>query len=674
MSDITANLVIGMPAQLFTLARSFKANANGKIYIGQPDTDPTNPANQIQVYVENEDGSHIPVPQPIIINAGGFPVLNGQIKKFVTVQNYSMAVYDAYNSQQFYFENVAKYDPDQLRQQLEDLDSPEKYPELYIPGWRDEGSVKGWGAKGDYVTDDTTAINAAVAAAGEGGIVYFPRGVYRYVGSLILPPGVKLIGEGSPTMQIAPIESDDKRYMRPGYKHLIPGSSILFSGSATRSKSTARSDRFASFTYALSTSLDYPNQITGLGIIQDMDVYDAAGALTSPSTDNRSNYNCGLLINDATHCSFSDVCVFGYWPVAGTAIVGQASVSNPDYNYFDRFSTTGDIGLAIVGSQNSGTGAEGISGNTFSQCRIHDRTHHDRVGSSVADLGTNAIYVDGVTQVNTNIAGVKFIGCCIRTTVEVPVKLDHCQDVAFIGCTTEMVTNAKYAPAATKHITGTANTGRVVLSGNRMLSSFENIEILAATIKGPLLVDDDSAGVQFFAKDGAGICHGVTDEISGDPFIQFTTDFTNVTRGFNLRYNKATQSLSVNYDNANSLKFNSDGTIEAPNGIKQKLSAGGRVSRTIAAGAITLPTNSSYISVESEGAAATDDLDTINGGVEGDIIILTSFTSAHDITVKDGTNLRLNGDFVLTTSEDTITLMKSISGFWLEISRSDNSL
>ncbi|EFD4927008.1 hypothetical protein F2M41_17325 [Escherichia coli] len=118
MSDITANLVIGMPAQLFTLARSFKANANGKIYIGQPDTDPTNPANQIQVYVENEDGSHMPVPQPIIINAGGFPVLGGQIKKFVTVQNYSMSIYDAYNAQQFYFEDVAKYDPDQFSKRL----------------------------------------------------------------------------------------------------------------------------------------------------------------------------------------------------------------------------------------------------------------------------------------------------------------------------------------------------------------------------------------------------------------------------------------------------------------------------------------------------------------------------------------------------------------------------
>lgn len=119
MSDITANIVVSMPSQLFTMPRSFKAVANGKIYIGQIDTDPVNPANQIPVYLENENGSHVQVAQPIVINAGGYPVYNGQLAKFVTVQGHSMAVYDAYNTQQFYYPNVLKYDPDQLRQELE---------------------------------------------------------------------------------------------------------------------------------------------------------------------------------------------------------------------------------------------------------------------------------------------------------------------------------------------------------------------------------------------------------------------------------------------------------------------------------------------------------------------------------------------------------------------------
>ncbi|MGM7501040.1 phage head-binding domain-containing protein, partial [Proteus mirabilis] len=119
MSDIIPNVVIGMPNQLFTLARKFQAASNGKIYIGKIDTDPTLPENQIQVYLENEDGSHIPVPQPLIINQAGFPVYNGQIAKFVTVEGHSMAVYDSYGEQQHYYPNILKYDPDQLRSELE---------------------------------------------------------------------------------------------------------------------------------------------------------------------------------------------------------------------------------------------------------------------------------------------------------------------------------------------------------------------------------------------------------------------------------------------------------------------------------------------------------------------------------------------------------------------------
>lgn len=122
MTDtIRPNVVVSMPSQLFTQSRSFKGNANGKIYIGKIDTDPTIPENQIQVYLQNEDGSVVPVSQPVIINSGGYPVYNGQIAKFVTIEGHSMAVYDAYNVQQFYYPNVLKYDPDMLRT---DLSSP----------------------------------------------------------------------------------------------------------------------------------------------------------------------------------------------------------------------------------------------------------------------------------------------------------------------------------------------------------------------------------------------------------------------------------------------------------------------------------------------------------------------------------------------------------------------
>lgn len=164
MSDISANVVISMPSQLFTMARSFKAVANGKIYIGQVDTDPTIPSNQIQIYLENEDGSHVPVSQPIVINAGGYPVYNGQIAKFVTIKNHSMAVYDAYNVLQFYYPDILKYSPDQLRQDLEGsvIDSNGK------PIGAVTRDFEFFGAIGDGVTNDTTAIQAAAAWVASG--------------------------------------------------------------------------------------------------------------------------------------------------------------------------------------------------------------------------------------------------------------------------------------------------------------------------------------------------------------------------------------------------------------------------------------------------------------------------------------------------------------------------
>lgn len=128
MSDITANVVVSMPSQLFTASRSFKALANGRIYIGKIDTDPTISSNQIQAYLENEDGSTVPVPQPIMINGAGFPVYNGQVAKIVTAEGHSMAVLDAYGSQEHYFPNVLKYEPDQFAQTwLTKLASPESY-------------------------------------------------------------------------------------------------------------------------------------------------------------------------------------------------------------------------------------------------------------------------------------------------------------------------------------------------------------------------------------------------------------------------------------------------------------------------------------------------------------------------------------------------------------------
>ncbi|EKO3929544.1 hypothetical protein GAW91_000126 [Vibrio fluvialis] len=101
------NTVISMPSQLFTMRSSFKAVANGSVYIGEVDTDPTIPTNQIQVYIEQENGTLVPVAQPIKINSAGLLTASGQVQKFVlTNTEYSMTVQNSYDVDEFYFPRI----------------------------------------------------------------------------------------------------------------------------------------------------------------------------------------------------------------------------------------------------------------------------------------------------------------------------------------------------------------------------------------------------------------------------------------------------------------------------------------------------------------------------------------------------------------------------------------
>ena len=98
-------------------------------------------------------------------------------------------------------------------------------------------------------------------------------------------------------------------------------------------------------------------------------------------------------------------------------------------------------------------------------------------------------------------------------------------------------------------------------------------------------------------------------------------------------------------------------------------------SATISSGAIAY--TGAYMVVDTEGAAATDDLDTINGGSDGDIVIIRQAEPTRDITIKHVTGniaTTTNTDVSFVDSNDSIVLQYSaINSVWNEITRASNN-
>ena len=541
-------------------------------------------------------------------------------------------------------------------------------------------SVKRFGAKGDGVTDDTAAIIAADAAAA-GATLEFPRGVYRCTNGISRT--THWAGVESAQLAPFPLLGDDKQFLRPGYKSQIPGTVLLFTGNGAARMTTQRADEFSSFTYCVrdaKTGL----HMKDLSIVLDCDVYDAGGTLTEIGADNRAAYDVGHVIDDAAQGLREDVCVFGYFPLAGTVVRSTVGNDDPDYTIFRGGSTMGRYGLALIGSESNDGFDAGLSGTMSYGMDIFTLDHHSRGTGTAAAIYASAdtwatVYIDGYTDATTaDINGHYFFGGSIRTYAIHPVVLDAASQVNFLGCIFETSNYPGVPNAETKQWKASSGTENVGLTncrfgadvglfdpqfGGAMKGQLTIVNCPGLSVGGGVVVAEASGGLAYWVKVG-GASGG-----SADPAIQFGSGVaTNSTAGWSLRRDiDASDTLEMRWNGARVFNVMTSGAL-------------GRVgyavgpTRTIAAGSITI-TDYSYYRIAAEAAAATDDLDTILGGsFEGQLLILSAANSTQDVVLKDMTgNLRLAADFTLTNAQDRISLMWD-GAAWCELSRSDNTV
>ncbi len=133
----------------------------------------------------------------------------------------------------------------------------------------------------------------------------------------------------------------------------------------------------------------------------------------------------------------------------------------------------------------------------------------------------------------------------------------------------------------------------------------------------------------------------------------------------------------INVNDTTQSTSSSTGSIQTNGGIgvAKNINVGGFVNLgspialTISSGEITA--NKSFHQIDTEGNAPTDDLDTINGGSSGAILILKTRNNNRDVVVKHGVgNIRLDGsaDFNMDRNRNMLTLIRS-GAIWIETSR-----
>ena len=119
-------------------------------------------------------------------------------------------------------------------------------------------------------------------------------------------------------------------------------------------------------------------------------------------------------------------------------------------------------------------------------------------------------------------------------------------------------------------------------------------------------------------------------------------------------------------------RFSSDSAISTSRITVDKVIYSKGDELTIASGVIAV--THSYHEVDTESDAATDELNTINGGVEGQRLVLRAANSARTVNIVEGGNIALTKNpRPLNHKDDTIMLFYDGSN-WLEVSYMNSSL
>lgn len=531
-------------------------------------------------------------------------------------------------------------------------------------------SAKTYGAVGDGVTNDTAAVQAAVSAAA-GNTVFFPPGDYLITAAIDVPANTCVMGCGYGSRILCPGvgwllgTTDNYGLLNVKDVNNVRITNIRLYG--TKLADNANSPKLVYFENCEDLTIDHCwlENSGWEGIWSGGAAADSRRIIIANNhIDNVGHPAGGFVGLPAIQPNGYDIVIIGNELYNVGSGIGPSGVNVVIANNLIREFTVVGIGIGDGGSSGNiaitgnvieftaavvarsgillagGSGTHectNVSGNTIRVLGSAGLGNARGVRSSTA---RNFAVMNNVVEIDVRGVGIDVVGVAAGVTAHVS------------GNTIRISNEGGVCTGVSCNPNGGGNTLTVVSSNNRVYG--------ATRANGSYAFD---------YNDGGG---GTLDATCAGDFM---------TEG-NFRIGSGVNYAAGQVDNKPIFMRNNltgqTGYHAAPQVGMLNLTASAG-SYTIAAGVITLAGTSgsldrrrTRVTVDTEGAAATDDLDTVNGTQDGDLVILRAADSARTVVARDGTgNLRLAGNFSMDNVEDRLTLLND-GGVLYEIARSDN--
>jgi hypothetical protein len=324
-------------------------------------------------------------------------------------------------------------------------------------------------------------------------------------------------------------------------------------------------------------------------------------------------------------------------PVRGTIIEGNHyDVSEHVAVTLELYAQYTVINGNVINGTESAIKAEAAGGTVFGIAAV---------GNAIMDTAIT-------TSMNMVVPKVAFLG---NLLANVPGPVDLGSDSAALGNVLDTVGDATRASINQQSTSsGLAALGNVVL--NAPFRGVVGINNLAAL--GNIIRNTVEAAIRH-AGNGSAVLGNIADTAASGVTMPAASS------NFAVAYNVAkTVASPVSYvNNAASA------TARVSNNVN---SNGTTLLYTLASDAFAVSHAGDNARVDTEGAAAADDLVNITGGYIGQPLTVRSTSAARVITARDGTgNLRLAGDFVFTSTNHRLVLEWD-GATWAELSRAAN--